>query len=439
MAIIYERNLFSWKEIDNLGDLERFQLVIERMPDKKLMDALANERSGGRKDHPICAMWNSLLACIVFQHPSIEALRRELKRNPLLRELCGFDPLKKANAVPSKSAYSRFISKLIKHQDLIQEIFDDLVEKLRVILPDFGKELAFDSKAILSLSKRPGKKSNDQRGEHDADWGKKKYSGIREDGSKWEKIKSWFGFKLHITADANYELPVAMSLTKASTSDITEMHPMFERLKQTHPEILKACEHAIGDKGYDDTKLISKLWDEYGIKPIIDIRNMCKDGEKTRSFEYKKFQNMSYDNQGNVFCHCLKTGELKKMALGGFERDRSSLKYLCPSTHYGCECECVSKCPLRTGVRIPLDENRRVFTPVARSSYKWKKIYNKRSSVERINSRIHTSFGFERHYIRGYEKMKTRCCLSLCVMLTIAYGRALENKPEMMRSLVRAA
>jgi len=439
MAIIYQQSLFSWKEIENLGDLERLQLVINNLPDEKLMTVLESSRANGRNDHSIRAMWNSLLAGIVYQHPSIESLRRELKRNPMLRELCGFDPMKKAKALPSKSAYSRFLAKLIKHQDLIQEIFDSLVERLRTILPNFGNEVAFDSKPISSLSSRLGKKSEDQRGEHDADWGVKKYSGMREDGTAWEKTKSWFGFKLHLIVDANYELPIAMSLTKASTSDVKEMPAIFEQMKCTHPEILKACEHGIGDKGYDSSTFISNLWDEHKIKAIIDIRNMSKDGEKTRSFSNYKFHNMSYDHQGNVFCHCVKTGDVKKMAFGGFEGDREALKYLCPSAHYGCECKCVSKCPLRTGVRVPLDENRRVFTPVARSSYKWKKIYNKRSSVERVNSRIHTSFGFEKHYIRGYEKMRTRCCLSLCVMLTIAYGRALDNEHKMMRSLVQAA
>jgi hypothetical protein len=57
---------------------------------------------------PIEAVWNAILAGIVFEHVSIESLRRELKRNAQLRELCGFNPLLGAHAIPSKSAYSRF-------------------------------------------------------------------------------------------------------------------------------------------------------------------------------------------------------------------------------------------------------------------------------------------------------------------------------------------
>ena len=39
-------------------------------------------------------------------------------------------------------------------------------------------------------------------------------------------------------------------------------------------------------------------------------------------------------------------------------------------------------------VRIPLAEDRRVFTPVARSSYWWQDFYDGRGAVERVNSRL---------------------------------------------------
>ncbi|MEW7978656.1 MAG: hypothetical protein AB2813_02315 [Candidatus Sedimenticola endophacoides] len=38
-------------------------------------------------------MWNAVLAGVVYQHPSIESLRRELSRNPSLLQTCGFEVL----------------------------------------------------------------------------------------------------------------------------------------------------------------------------------------------------------------------------------------------------------------------------------------------------------------------------------------------------------
>src|SRR5690625_5289858 len=124
------------------------------------------------------------------------------------------------------------------------------------------------------------------------------------------------------------------------------------------------------------------------------------------------------------------------MANGGLEKDRKTLKKLCPAKQYGLTCEGAAECPVIQGIRIPLREDRRIFTPIDRSSYKWKKEYNKRTSVERVNGRLEMSFGLKNHTIRGKKKMKARCRLSLCVMLAMAVGRVKENQHEKMRSLV---
>ena len=71
---------------------------------------------------------------------------------------------------------------------------------------------------------------------------------------------------------------------------------------------------------------------------------------------------------------------------GGFERDRNMLKYRCPARYSGATCKGIQQCPVGDVVCIRLDEDRRVFTPVARSSYRWQDYYDQRSAVERVNS-----------------------------------------------------
>jgi hypothetical protein len=82
--------------------------------------------------------------------------------------------------------------------------------------------------------------------------------------------------------------------------------------------------------------------------------------------------------------------------------------------------------------------DRRIFTPIARSSYAWEREYKKRTAVERVNSRFDVSFGFEKHFIRGQKKMEIRVGLALCVILAMAVGRIKEHQKELMRSLVRS-
>jgi hypothetical protein len=90
-------------------------------------------------------------------------------------------------------------------------------------------------------------------------------------------------------------------------------------------------------------------------------------------------------------------------------------------------------------VRIPLETDRRIFVPIARSSYKWHRIYNVRTAVERVTSRIDSSFGFENHFIRGKAKMTLRFGLALIVMLSMALARIKTDQMEDMRSLVKQA
>ena len=74
MAIIPQMSLFSWEDIEDLGDLKRLKLVIEHLPDEELMITLEKQRKNGRHDYPIRAIWNTILARIVFEHKSIESL-----------------------------------------------------------------------------------------------------------------------------------------------------------------------------------------------------------------------------------------------------------------------------------------------------------------------------------------------------------------------------
>ncbi len=414
--------------------MDRLRIVLEHVPDEKLMLKLEFERGRGRDDYPVRAVWNSILAGIVFQHPSIAALRRELNRNGQLRAMCGF----KGDTGPPQWVYTRFLKKLFNNKDLIDEIFDTLVEQCYQLLPGFGRNLAMDGKAIDSHARR--KKEGlppDGRRDLDADTGAKSYRGQREDGTVWEKIKYWFGYKLHLIVDADYELPVAFTVTPASYSEVKQAHALIDELGATKPEMLKVCENFIADRGYDDGKLIEKLWGDYDIRAVIDIRNLWKDGEETRLFEGR--ENIVYDYRGTVYCCCPQELKMREMAYAGVEKKRNTLKYRCPAQHYGIQCKGKQTCPVKGSIRVSIAEDPRVIAPLPRSSYRWENLYKKRTSVERVNSRLDVSFGFERHFIRGLKKMELRCSLALCVMLAMAVGRVKEKRPDLMRSLVKSA
>jgi hypothetical protein len=314
MASIPQSSLFHWEQIEQTDDLQRLRYVIEALPDEALMRKLESRRGRGRDDYPVRPMWNSLIAGIVFQHVSVESLRRELQRNAALRQLCGFDPFGGVACVPTPWAYTRFLRALMNHQEEVQTMFDALVKKLMQLLPDLGVHLAGDGKAIASHARprkvvdkdaptpTPGALAPDGRRDLDANMGFKIYRGEDENGTPWEKVTKWFGYKMHLVADVKYELPVAFTLTRASASEVVEMRDtLLPRLKQTHGELLQRCQAAMFDKGYDDTTLITQLHEEHDIAPIIDIRNCWQDGKTTRVIPgAPNHPHVHYDHEGHV-------------------------------------------------------------------------------------------------------------------------------------------
>ena len=438
MAKLLISYLFKWQDVEAKSDLERLRLVLEHLPDEALMKKLEEHRKRGRDDYPIRPVWNSVLAGIVYQHQSVESLRRELLRNGELREGCGFDPHKGSGAVPRSWVYTRFLKLLIKFKPEIDTMLDTLVDTLKVLLPDLGFSVAVDSKGVSSAGRPTKETEEDGRRDTDADWGKKTYRGQREDGTLWEKVVKWFGYKIHLMVDTKYEMPIGYRVTRASESDTKQLLPMVKEVKEKHLEIYKDMDMAAADKAYDSEENCRKLYDEHGIKPVIDIRRMWRDKE-TRLLDPGHSDNIVYDEVGTVYCLCPVTGEQRQMAYGGFEKDRMVLKYVCPMRAYGLTCQGSDQCVhAMKSERVSLEIDRRIFTPVSRSSYAWEREYKKRTAVERVNSRLDVSFGFEKHFIRGQKKMEIRVGLALCVMLAMAVGRIKEGRQGMMRSLVQS-
>lgn len=456
MAVTRQPFLFSWRDVESSGELDRFMIVKNNMHDDGIVRELRRRRGKGRNDYPVLAMWNALLAGIVFQHPSMASLLRELLRNAELRELCGFDPMLGSAGVPDEHNMSRFLGNVIELEPLIQDMFQALVAEIADTLPDFGRHLSFDGKAVPSHSTGQVHQHTGETSDPDADYGRKCYRGVSKDGKPWEKVTKWFGYQLHLIVDSDTEMPVAYEVMKASTSEVTRIVPMVEGLAKEHPTVVKRARELAADRGLDSGEVNRALLQEHGIRPIIDNRKLwrqekqegARDPEQpiTRSLEPQRVDVVVYTERGDLRCVCPATGEERAMAFMGYEVDRDSLKYRCPAAAGGFACagknECSQMAPGTPGqfgriVRVALEQDRRIFVPTPRTSPSFKRSYAKRTSVERVNSRIDHVLGFGKHTIRGLDKMRTRMGLALVVMLAMAVGRIRVGQAEHLRSLVR--
>ncbi len=473
---------FSWDEVDRISDFNRLQLVLDALPDGDIIRALGAMRGNGRNEYPVSAMWRALIAGIVFQHNSISSLIRELNRNSSLLALCGFIPVPMQgrtrygiepgggqagvtvinppprSPAPTSSNFSRFISnvvKLEKTRGLVSEMIADMREELMRLCPDFGENLGYDGKAISSNSTGQKNRKTAKTSDPEADWGKHETSGVDSStGRMWTKIKSWFGYGLHIIADTKYEIPVAFSVSGASVSELRELDRMTDELFAQDPGLAERCGYLSADRGLDSCALKKKLWDDYRIRPVIDNRELWREEKGNRNYVPGQrimrplgsvHDNIFYTEKAQVWCRCPVSGEERKMAFCGFESNRRGLKYRCPAAVFGLSCKGWEKCHGDAGcetngygrvVRVPLERDRRIFTPTPCGSPSWKLVYGRRIAVKRINSRIDNSFGFERHYIRGKAKMTARVGIAVAVMMALAVGHMKAGRPEKIRSLV---
>ena len=77
MNNISQISIFDYREIENLGDLERLKIFFENIQDNELCQTLEKERKNGRNDYPIRTMLNLIYAMKIFGHRSIERLKRK--------------------------------------------------------------------------------------------------------------------------------------------------------------------------------------------------------------------------------------------------------------------------------------------------------------------------------------------------------------------------
>lgn len=225
--------------------------AFEIIDDEPLLAALSAYRWTGRPGWSVRALWRSYLASFVLNHGTTNDLIRRLQDDAELRDLCGFD------ALPSRWTFNRFVSRLSHHAELVEQAIGSLADRLHSALPDFGKGVAIDASVVRSWS-RPDRKPAPS--DPEASWTAKGYG-----------RKEWYwGYKLHLSVDAKYELPISAIVTTASRHDSMELLELVAVGKQRHAWF--SPEYVTADAGYDSLAIADGLTRVIKTVPIIAIR-----------------------------------------------------------------------------------------------------------------------------------------------------------------------
>lgn len=383
-----------WAKLKEKTGHGSFETLFKALPDADLIALLERKRAKGRNDYSVSHLWKSILTSYLIPCPNLESLRRTLTTLSL----------------PPSSACSRFTTSLLNHLTHIKVMRDRLLTRIADETPSLGTHLLLVEKPLpVPFSDKKEKPPNSRRSDHDADYGEQ---AIRQGGNM--HLKRWYGYRHHLILDGKSGLPLASSITPASIKGTQHILTIMEKLRSRHPKLFKRAKYAIGEFAFDDPNLIQELWDIFGLKPIIELHpNYIKSKSTFCSIQ----DNAIYNDSGEIFCLSPGGRERHEMIYAGFEKSRKALKYRCLSTNYNVSCYGKQRCPVKSGIRIPLHLDRRLFTPVARSSYKWKQLFAHHKTQEYYLEYLENTLCLKLPYTRGLAKLQLHNLLNECLLL----------------------
>jgi hypothetical protein len=251
MRIAVAKPLFAWDALQDSPSLQTIRVFLEAIPDSALLASLRDARGKGRDDYPVEVLWGTFLLAIVLRHHTLDACLEELQRNPALRLLLGIDS---EDEVPKPHNLSRFLAVLGEepHLSQLRCIFDAMVQRFGLVVPDFGEHTAGDSTGLAGRAAASGKlrAAEQAQGLPQPSGGRKEY---KDDDGTVTKVVEWFGYKLHLLVDVEHEVTLAYRITDTKTGDNEMIGDLLGQAKANlPPERIKTLAY---DKAADDIKV----------------------------------------------------------------------------------------------------------------------------------------------------------------------------------------
>jgi hypothetical protein len=426
--IAMSKPLFAWDCLQDSPSLNTIKQFLASIPDAKLLEGLRQWRGRGRNDCPVHVAWGVVLLRIALRHGDFEATLAELGRNEALRRLIGIE---KEENVPKSWNISRFLDTLGRepHCSELRRIFDTMVERLGMAVPDLGKDTAGDSTALHARRKgNEAAKAEIAEGLPQPSGGKKEYL---DDDGKVTKIVEWFGYKLHLLVDAKHEVALAYQVTTANAADCKSLPDLVEQGQANLPE--NRIETLAYDKAADDHES-HRVLNKAGIRPVIQNRRLWKDQTEQMLPGHDGTSNIVYDEAGTVYCYDCTSQPIvrQKMAYVGYEPQRETIKYRCPARHEGWPCPHDAVCNAGKSygktVRVDRTIDLRRFPPIPRATKKFERLYNGRTSVERVNARLKIFWGIDDGNIVGARRF--HAMVGAVLIVHVAFATLLASAPR---------
>jgi len=211
----------------------------------------------------------------------------------------------------------------------------------------------------------------------------------------WDSYhERWFyGHTLYAitAADSFNDLPLLIHLTQASRHDSGTFVAAYVQPRQLYPQLAFAS--ALLDSAHDAYD-IYRLLNTHGIEPFIDLNKRGGQKRKLAAFEL--------NDLGQPIC----LANLE-MVFNGVDKKRQRIKWRCPMYRQPDRCPKKQGCSPSAYGRVvytkPSDDPR-LFTKTPRGSKAWKKVYARRTTVERTIKRILVDYDIESLRFRAEKR-----------------------------------
>ena len=386
---IRHQPLFSFETLQEYQPKTRLALLFETLDLHPCLKELPAKSIRGPKGYCGYALLRALVAKQLFQIPTFTLLVERLAQDLSFAYDCGF---RIGDSRPSVATFSRFYQRL-SQIGALEKLFESLVTEAmeqHIIQADV---VAIDASQINAYEKaRPKKQLTDDG--FSANWGAKR-------DTHGNQI-TWFGYKLHLAIDTRSELPLSLTVTPAHRHDSTQAIPLMEQLP------VKPQAYCL-DMGYD-VKSIYEYAHSQGAKAIVPL-NRRGEIEPPAGFDANRTPvcSMGYP-----------------MVYWGADAKRGELKFRCP--HVCGKVECPQRsCWCSTSdygmvVKCKIADDLRGHSLPHRGSRNWKELYNLRTSVERVFSRLKEMLGADSLKVRGLQKVRAHLTLCWCLVLGYKCG-----------------
>lgn len=411
--LLPQKLLFTPEEL-NAHSLKKYDLLFSNINTAPL------DQSNYHRGRPPFSR-SAILRTLIYKNirclPSLTELFIELNEHSTISATCGLDPSK---PIPSVERFSSFLHDTPNSS--LQNIRIDLVKQLISAGEITFKYLSSDSCPIeanvkennlKTIARDRFDKSKIPKGDPDCRLG----TIVTFPSPTQKKIQYFWGYRNHVINDALSELPIHEITKPANVGESRLLIPNLKEIISTYslnPD--NQINAFIGDAAYDSIQNFEYIVKELKAKPII--------AENPRN---KNPQDLKLSRRGHPCC----IAGFEMVSRGIFKdtkQDRIRHKFICPIRGSKKFAKQHPICPwwhpkflagkgCITYLRVDADDS--IRKNIDRHSPEFKKLYNLRTSSERIFSRLLSIF-MQYPSVKGLNATANLCTIAHITVLAVA-------------------